>query len=312
MDKFHDPIIPAEHIHISRKSRYKAVTKACYKGIMIRSIIIAAQLLGYIFTHSQALYLDSISTSLDICFSIFLVLSIKYASRPPDENHPFGHGRFEPIAGLQLGVILIALGAILGVQQFKNTLELKEQIFPFYTFIIPLCAALLMEACYRYFKYVAGKSHSSALLSDAYTFRTDAISSVIATAALGTGLLLPNYAALFDHLGALSIATMMIISGLKSSHENLHQLLDKKPSRSYLSKIEEAALRIKGVLATEKLRVQRYGPDAHVDIDIEVDPKSTVMHAHRIAQQVRASIQEDMPEVQDVMVHVEPYFEADH
>jgi len=312
MDKFHEPVFPKKHIHSLRKDRLKSVTLACYRGIFIRLFIILAEVVGYLFTQSQALWLDAISTSLDICFSFFLVLSIKYASKPPDENHPFGHGRFEPIAGLQLAVILVVLGIILGGEQFRSTFIAHEKTFPFYTFLIPLLAAFLMEGCFRYFKYVAKKSHSSALLSDAYHFRSDALSSVLATLALGLGQIRPEYASICDHIGAISIAFMMIVTGFRSIFENLHQLLDKKPSKSYLNKIIEAAFKIKGVLGTEKLRVQRYGPDAHVDIDIEVDPKLSVMKAHRIAQEVRASIQEEMPEVQDVMVHVEPYFESDH
>jgi cation diffusion facilitator family transporter len=312
MVKFHDPVLPKKQLDKLRKARFKEVTSACFRGIYFRLIIILAEVLGYVFTGSQALKVDAISTSLDICFSLFLVLSIKYASRPPDENHPFGHGRFEPIAGLQLALILVAMGAVLGIEQFKNTFDESTRTFPYYTFLIPLAASFLLEAGYRYFKYVAEKSHSSALLSDAYHFRSDAVSAVIAALALGLGLINPKYAAFCDHMGAIVIALLMIITGLRSVLENLHQLLDKKPSSSYLNKIKDAVFKVEGVLGTEKLRVQRYGPDAHIDIDIEVDPKLSVMMAHRIAQKVRASIQDELPEVQDVMVHVEPYFESDH
>jgi cation diffusion facilitator family transporter len=312
MKKFHDPIALSENVDHSRKLRLESVTKACYRGIILRSVIIVAELLGYAFTKSQSLWLDAISTSCDIFFSLFLVFSIKYASRPPDENHPFGHGRFEPVAGLQLSIILVVLGAILGFQQLKGAVFISSSTFPFYAFLIPLCAAVLLELCFRYFKYIASKTHSSALLSDAYHFRSDAVSSLVAALALGFGFIDTEYAAFLDHMGAFIIASIMIITGVRNVFDNLHQLLDRKPSKEYLRHIVEAAFKVNGVLGTEKLRVQRYGPDAHVDIDIEVDPKMSVMNAHRIAQEVRVSIQETLPEVQDVMVHVEPYFEADH
>lgn len=312
MKKFHDPIALSHNVNISRKLRLESVTKACYRGIFLRSIIIIAELIGYAFTKSQSLWLDAISTSCDICFSLFLVFSIKYASRPPDENHPFGHGRFEPIAGLQLSLVLVVLGAILGFEQLKGAVFISSATFPLFAFMIPLGAAILLEICFRYFKHVASKTHSSALLSDAYHFRSDAISSLVAALALGLGFIDSEYAAFLDHMGAFVIASIMIVTGVKNVFDNLHQLLDKKPSKTYLTKIIEATFKVGGVLGTEKLRVQRYGPDAHVDIDIEVDPTLSVMNAHRIAQEVRASIQEALPEVQDVMVHVEPYFEADH
>lgn len=312
MKKFHDRIELSNQVNLSRKIRFQSVTKACYRGIFVRALIIIAELIGYSLTKSQVLWVDAISTSCDICFSLFLVFSIKYASKPPDENHPFGHGRFEPIAGLQLSIILIVFGIVLGVDQLKNAVFVAKGSFPLFTFFIPLVAAVLLEICFRYFKSLAKKTHSSALLSDAYHFRTDALSSLVATVALGIGLLDSRYAFFIDHIGAFVIAFMMIVTGIKNAAENLHQLLDRRPSKTYLSKIASAALNVQGVLGYEKLRVQRYGPDAHVDIDIEVDPKLSVMKAHRIAQQVRASIQESLPEVQDVMVHVEPFFEDDH
>lgn len=312
MNKFHEKIALSKNVDLSRKSRFQSVTKACYRGIILRSLIILAELLGYAFTKSQALWLDAISTSCDIGFSLFLVFSIKYASRPPDENHPFGHGRFEPVAGLQLSIILVILGGVLGFEQLKSASFTSNATFPFFTFLIPLSAAVILEACFHYFKSVARKNHSSALLSDAYHFRSDAIGSFVAALALGLGFINSQYAAFLDHMGALVIASIMIITGVRNMFDNLHQLLDKKPSSKYLEAIVESAYKVAGVLGTEKLRVQRYGPDAHVDIDIEVDPLMSVMDAHRIAQEVRASIQETLPEVQDVMVHVEPYFEADH
>lgn len=312
MKKFHDRIVLSKNVKLSRQLRLNSITKACYRGIVLRSVIIIAEFVGYLFTKSQSLWLDAVGTTCDICFSIFLIFSIKYASRPPDENHPFGHGRFEPIAGLQLSIVLVTLGAILGFNQLKGTVFIANRTFPFYTFLIPLLAGVLLELCFQYFKYTASKTHSAALLADAYHFRSDALNSFIAALALGLGFINPEYAAFLDHMGAFVIAIIMMITGTKNIFNNLHQLLDKKPSNAYLRKIVEAACKIEGVLGTEKLRVQRYGPDAHVDIDIEVDPLMPVMDAHKIAQQVRVSIQETLPEVQDVMVHVEPYFEADH
>jgi len=312
MAKFHAPIPTPKEVSQIRLERYKMTKGACYRGIAVRGSIIIAELIGFAFTQSQALWLDALATTLDIGFSLFLVGSIKYASRPPDKNHPFGHGRFEPIAGLQLSLILIVLGAILAFHQFKESWTPPERQFPFYTFMIPFVGGILMELCHRLLKRVAIKGGSAALLADAYHFRSDALSNVIAATALGTGLFMPRFAGMLDLWGAFFIALLMIVTGSRATKENLHQLLDKKPSKDYLDKIIQAACKISGVLGTEKLRVQKYGPDAHVDIDIEVDPDLSVMKAHRIAQEVRASIQVELPEVQDVMVHVEPYFESDH
>lgn len=312
MSKFHEPVLPEEGIYIKRKQRYLDVTKACYRGVFFRIVIILAEFIGYYFTKSQALLVDAIATTIDICFSFFLIASIRYASRPPDENHPFGHGRFEPIAGFQLSLILVASGLYLCFNEIQGSIEQQLKNFPLYSCLIPLFAAAILEVCFRYFKHVAKKAHSSALLADAYHIRSDALSSVIAALSLLLALIFPSMGSTLDHIGAFFIAFLMVLTGISSLKENLFQLLDKKPSNQYLEMIKNAASSIPGVLGTEKLRVMRYGPDAHVDIDIEVDPDLSVMHAHRIAQHVRAKIQDKCPEVQDVMVHVEPYFEGDH
>ena len=115
-----------------------------------------------------------------------------------------------------------------------------------------------------------------------------------------------------DHLGAMTIAALMVYVGWHAIQDNLHQLTDHTPNEELFSRVRASAMRVPGVYGTEKVRIQRYGPDAHVDIDIEVDPKLPVDQAHRISQKVRAHIQADWPQVQDVTVHIEPYYANDH
>ena len=104
----------------------------------------------------------------------------------------------------------------------------------------------------------------------------------------------------------------MVCIGCAAAWSNLDQILDRIPSKEYFKRVHIAALSVQGVLATEKVRIQSYGPDAHVSIDIEVDPHLTVEIAHEITQKVRLAIQLAWPAVRDVIVHVEPFYENDH
>ncbi len=104
----------------------------------------------------------------------------------------------------------------------------------------------------------------------------------------------------------------MIVVGLNASKKNLHQLVDGVPDRSYFDRVKEAALSVKGILATEKILIQIFGPDAQVSIDVEVDPKLSVEKGHELSQQVRLAIQKKWPSVRDVIVHLEPYYPNDH
>lgn len=295
-------------VHVQREERRKEILSTVLRGIWLRLAIIMAEVLGYICLKSSALLLDGLASFLDIGASLLLMLCVYLADKPPDRHHPLGHGRFEPVAGFQLGVFLVIVGGYLGVQQCIAAVQetFSQPISP-YAWIIPLVAVVLLEFGYRRLKKIANKQNSPALLADAVHYRIDSISSLFAVLALALGAYFPMYSHMLDHIGASLIALFMIGIGVKASMENLHSLLDRVPDKEYFQKVQEAALKVEGVKATEKIRIQSYGPDAFVSIDIEVEPALTVDIAHKITQKVRLEIQKSWPAVRDVIVHVEPY-----
>src|SRR5581483_9317004 len=267
----------------------------------------------FVFLNSSALLLDALSSLFDIASSLFLIFCIRFADKPPDVNHPFGHGRFEPIAGLQLALLLSAVGCGMFIQQLTAlSAHTADKVINPYTWIIPLGAVVLLEISYQHLKRTAKKENSPALLADAVHYRIDGINSLFAMVALVFAAYFPQYSNLCDHLGAIVIALLMVGIGIFAAKNNLHQLLDRVPAPHYFEKVKAAALCVEGVLATEKIRIQLYGPDAHVSIDIEVEPGLSVELAHELTQKVRAQIQEKWPAVRDVIVHVEPYYPGDH
>ncbi len=313
MSKFPEALKLPEEVLQARRLRYLNIVNSSRRGIYVRTFIAAVELVTSLFFGSSALFMDALSTSLDIITSLALVFSFRLAARPPDLNHPFGHGRYEPLAGLQLGLFLVVLG---GGMLFYNSSELSHidaahAINPI-LWIIPLSASLLLEICYQLLSRTAKKENSPALGADAAHYRIDALTSLLATCALLLGAIFPSLSQIYDHLGAAVIALIMVVVGFNAAKSNLHQLLDHIPGKSYFERAKEAAMRAKGVLATEKTRIQLYGPDAFVAIDVEVDPLLSVEEAHRISQGVRLEIQKEIPEVQDVLVHIEPYYPGDH
>ncbi len=289
------------------------MTRASIRGVILRSSVIIAELVAFIFTGSSVLLLDGLSSLVDVASSLFLLFCIRIAEKPPDQEHPFGHGRYEPIAGLQLSIFLAVLGITLLIQQSTALAEARAQAtFAPWLFVIPLFSAGILEICHRVLKRTAEKQHSPALLADAFHYRADSLNSLCAVVALLLAAFLPQYGHLFDHLGAILIALFMVISGSLSARSNVQQLLDRTPDAEILSRVRDAALSVPRVLATEKLLVQSYGPDAHVSIDIEVDPAMSVEEAHAITQHVRVAIQKSWPAVRDAIVHVEPFYPNDH
>lgn len=313
MSKFPPSIPLPESVNESRFQRRKQMVATATRGVILRSVIIVAEILGFIFLNSSALLLDALSSLFDIAASLFLIFCIRFADKPPDTNHPFGHGRFEPIAGLQLALLLSAVGCGMFIQQLTLlSTEASDHAINPYTWIIPMGAVVLLEISYQHLKRTAKRQNSPALLADAVHYRIDGINSLFAMVALIFAAYFPQYSNLCDHLGAVVIALLMVGIGIFAAKNNLHQLLDRVPAPHYFERVKAAALCVEGVLATEKIRIQLYGPDAHVSIDIEVEPGLSVELAHELTQKVRAEIQKQWPAVRDVIVHIEPYYPGDH
>lgn len=309
MKRFPDRIELPESVILARKNRINEIVNSAKRGLLIRLLIIASEFLGFFFLGSVALLADALASFVDVISTFFLIVFVKLAERPPDRNHPFGHGRLEPLIGMQLGIFLAVLGGGMFIQQaFQISHETREEVIDAYAWLIPVMAVLLLEICYQFMMRTAKRQNSPALAADAIHYRMDAMTSLFASLALILGAYFPSWSLLFDHLGAIVIATTMISVGLVAAWKNLNQLIDRTPSDEYFDLVRESALSVSGVLGTEKTRIQLTGPDAHVDIDVEVDPDLSVEIAHRISQEVRVAIQKSWPQVRDVTVHIEPFY----
>lgn len=313
MSQFPDPIQLPEYVEKERLERQNKVLYSAAYGICIRLGIIILELIGVFIFGSSALLMDAVSSLIDVMSSFILILSIRLASKPPDTHHPFGHGRLEPLAGLQLGFMLVIVGAGMLFYQFFLLVDEPRQVsLDSRTWMFPFTAMVLLEICYRMVMHAATTKNSPALAADAIHYRIDGITSLFATIALALGAYYPDLSLTFDHIGAILISGLMIGLGGYAAKSNIHQLMDRVPNPSYFERVKLAALSVGGVLDTEKIRIQLYGPDAHVDIDIEVDPELPVKTAHEISQKVRVEIQKKWPAVLDVTVHIEPYYPNDH
>jgi len=313
MPKFPEPIHLPTNVYEARAKRHEQIVGGAKWGIKIRLAIILFEVIGFIFTNSSTLFMEVVASMLDVISTVFLIICIQLARKPPDKDHPFGHGRYEPLGGLLLGALLCVMGATLLIQQLMGTIQ-EEHVgyINYLAWIFPAIAVVLLEICYRYVIRTAKNENSPALAADAYHYRIDALTSLLATMTLIIAAFLPHWSLLIDHIGAIFINLLMIGIGLYAASENFHQLMDKIPDEVFFKTVKEAAEKVSGVLDTEKILIQLYGPDAHVDIDIEVDPQLTVDLAHKISQKVRTEIQKDWPAVRDVTVHIEPYYPNDH
>jgi cation diffusion facilitator family transporter len=313
MTTYPGPITPPDSVFSARRERNRHLVSSAKSGVFIRLFIITCEIIGAWVFASSALLMDGIASFVDVFFSLSLIFFIKLADKPPDRNHPFGHGRLEPLVGMQIGVLIAGIGLFALYQQIMHitTIEDHDAVSP-YAWIIPLFAVILLEICYRIVMKAAKEKNSPALATDALHYRIDGITSALAAVALITASFIPSLGGMIDHFGAIAIACFMIGIGTYAAKNNLYQLIDTIPDKEFFDTVRAAALNVDGVKETEKIRIQQYGPDAHVNIDIEVEPQMPVEKAHTITQKVRAEIQKAWPAVRDVTVHVEPYYQGDH
>ena len=312
-DTFPAPVRPPREARLARADRERELLRVAWLGIGLRLCVILMELVGVWFLGYAVLLVDAVASVFDVVASLAIVLAIRLAARPPDEEHPFGHGRYEPLAGLQLGLMVCAAGLWLAARHVWGAVDSDAagEVRRF-AWCIPAASAIVLELSAQVVRRIGERRESTAMIAEGFHYRVDAATSVVAALGLLVASWIPQQGHRIDLLSAALLALVMVLLGAQAARENLNQLLDRTPQDQRFNQVREAALRVEGVQGVEKVRIQHAGPDAHVDIDIEVDPGMNVADAHVITQHVRAEIQRDWSSVREVVVHVEPYYPGDH
>lgn len=254
---------------------------------------------------STAVVADGVESAADVLASGMLLFALWVASRPADENHPYGHGRFEILTGLALGVVLFATGVAIGYRSLHKVAEVHSP--PAAYAVWPVIASVLLKSVLSGYKFYHGKKlRSSALLADAWNDFVDILSGMTALLALGLTLYDPERFLAADHFGGAVVGVLVIILGLQVIRETSMQLMDTMPEGEAIERVREVAQTVPGALGVEKCFARKTGLRYHVDLHLEVSPSLSVREGHEIASQVRAKVKERLDWVADVLVHVEP------
>ncbi len=241
----------------------------------------------------------------DVLASLVVLLGMSFASRPPDQQHPYGHGRIETLAGLAVGVILVLGGVAIGVRSLDQVGEIHPP--PPTWAAWPLVAAIVIRTSMASIKLRIGRRiGSTALQGDAWNDAVDVLSASAALVALGLTTLDPDRFLAADHYGGFVVGIVVVITGFRVARDASLHLMDTMPDEGRIAAVRTAALGVPGVLGVEKCLARRSGLQYYVDLHIEVDPELTVRESHGIAAAVRSRLRSDLDWVADVLVHVEP------
>jgi cation diffusion facilitator family transporter len=279
--------------------------KVALASMIVSGVLAVVKIVTGLVAGSTSVFADGLESAGDVFASGLVFLGLTVAAKPPDYNHPYGHGRAETLTGLLVGVILLVAG--FGIS--FHSLQLVGEVHPppaRYA-IWPLIASIIIKSILSVVKYRLGKRiGSTALAADAWNDAVDILSGLAALSAVGLTLYDPARFLAADHYGGFAVGLIVIFTGIRVTRDTGLQLMDTMPDERLMSTIRDVARQVAGVEGVEKCFARKTGLQYHVDLHLEVDPEITVRSSHDIAQQVRERIKSDLSWVADVLVHVEP------
>ncbi|MGE0810073.1 MAG: cation diffusion facilitator family transporter [Immundisolibacter sp.] len=284
-------------------SRYQAGRRVTLIAAGINLFLAVIKFAGGVFAHSQALIADAIDSTSDLFSDMAVLYGARQGSRAPDTKHPYGHGRVETLVSVFLGTVLLATAAGISLRAAQRLLDPAPILPPAPAALaVAVIAIALKEWIYRYTLRVGRETRSRMLEANAWHQRTDSISSLVVLLGVGGSLLGMPY---LDPVAAIGVSVLIARVGWELLWQSVSELTDASLSRERVAAIRKAIRGIEGVRDLHLLRTRQAGPDALVDVHVQVNPHISVSEGHRIAEHIRERLIHDLDEVSDVLVHID-------
>lgn len=275
-------------------------------GLLINAVLVLVKLFAGIIGHANALVADAIESSGDIFSSMIVWMGLSIAARPADEDHPYGHGKAEPLAAVVVSLMLLGAAVVISILAIREIRTPHHLPAPF-TLFVAAGVIIVKEILYRRVSRVGRDVGSTAVTADAWHHRADAISSLAAFIGISIALLGGRGWEAADDWAALVAALVVAVNGVRTLRPAISGLMDEAPDRTVRERVLEAACAVEGVRNVENLKVRRSGLGFYVDLHVQADPGISLEDAHEIAATVKYAIVEAIPSVAGVLVHMEPY-----
>ncbi|HLP86491.1 MAG TPA: cation diffusion facilitator family transporter [Candidatus Paceibacterota bacterium] len=286
-------------------SHEKTAVKTIYFSILSSAILAIIKWLAGIFGHSYALIADAIESTTDIVSSILVLFGIKYSSKPADKDHPYGHGRIEPLITFLVVGFLITSAIIIVIQGIKN-IQTPHELPKAYTLIILAGIIIWKEISYRLVVKKSKETKSTSLKADAWHHRSDAITSVAAFIGITIALILGKGFESADDWAALFAGAFILYNCYLIFRPALGEIMDEDTHNDIIIQIREVSKTVEGVVDTEKCFVRKTGMKYHADLHITVNAQISVKEGHEISHKVSAKLKEEIAELSNILIHIEP------
>ena len=286
------------------RNQQKAISTT-YLSIAGNTFIAIIKWVTGLLGNSYGLIADAIESTCDI-FSSFLVLfGLKYSSKPADKNHPYGHGKMEPVLTFVVTGFLITSATIIVFQSIKN-IRTPHELPAKFTLIVLGVIIISKELFYRKVKKSGESTNSSLLKADAWHHRSDAITSLAVFVGILIAIIMGKGYETADDWAALFAAGFIYYNSFLIFRPALGEIMDEHFYDDLIDKIRKISTSVDGIIDTEKCFVRKSGLKYHVDLHAIVDANITVKEGHEIAHRLEDELKKSIPDIADVLVHIEP------
>jgi len=292
----------------SVNSNEKTVKKVTFFGLLINLALSALKMAAGYFGNSQAVFADGIHSASDSVTDVAVIVGSTFWSAPPDDDHPYGHGRIETAVTVFIGLMLVGVALGMGYNAVISFNERSNSTPGMIALIAALISVVVKEFLYRWNASVGKKIRSSAMVANAWHHRSDALSSIPAAVAVVASMIYPQVG-FIDNIGAIIVCLFIFHAAYKISWNALRELTDATAEKDVCDLLESIAASVEGVKDVHKCRSRFFGSGIQVDLHVLVDGELSVREGHDISRDVRRTLIKKGPDVIDVIVHLEPYEE---
>lgn len=284
---------------------HQQAVKTTYLSITGNFLLAAIKgITGYV-GNSYALIADAIESASDVLASLLVLFGLKYASRPADENHPYGHGRVEPLITFMVVGFLIVSVIVIAYESIQHIM-VPHELPATYTLYVLGGIILYKEIFYRFVNRKSRETKSTSLKADAWHHRSDAITSLTAFVGISIALILGKGYETADDWAALVGCVFILYNSYLIFRPALGEIMDENVYGELIDEIKKISKNVKGVVDTEKCFIRKSGLLYHVDLHVVVNASISVKAGHDIAHHLKDELKKQLPEIADVLIHIEP------
>jgi len=274
-------------------------------GLIVNVLLATTKIFAGVIGHAYVLIADGIESTLDVGGSIVIWGGLTVASRPPDQTHPYGHGKAEPIAAIIVAVGVLAAAVGLAIQSVREIFLPHHGPAP-WTLAVLVVAVMVKEILFRYVIKFGRKVESTAVKTDAWHHRMDALTSIAAFIGISVALIGGEKWQSADDWAALVACALIAANGVRLARPAFYEIMDTAPGGKIVRSIRGVASSVPGVVEVETCHARKMGLDYYVDLHVGVDGNISVHEGHEIAHRVKSAIKQSDSRIADVLVHIEP------